>query len=71
MFKWANRYGAINDTADILLADDDRTYELIDKIFATLSECFTTRKISAWTRRIWWVLVNTAISTAITTILKL
>ncbi len=45
MFKWANRYGAINDTADILLADDDRTYELIDKIFATLSECFTTRKI--------------------------
>ena len=45
MFKWANRYGAINDTADILLADDDRTYALIDKIFATLSECFTTRKI--------------------------
>ena len=45
MFKWVNRYGAINDTADILLADDDRTYELIDKIFATLSECFTTRKI--------------------------
>ena len=45
MFKWINQYGCINDTADILLADDDRTYKLIDEMLATLAECFTTRKI--------------------------
>lgn len=45
MFKWINKYGCINDTADILLADDDRTYKLIDEMLATLAECFTTRKI--------------------------
>ena len=33
------------DYDDILLTDDDRTYELIDRMFATLSECFATRKI--------------------------
>ena len=33
------------DYDDILLADDERTYELIDHMFATLSECFASRKI--------------------------
>ena len=33
------------DCADILLTDDDRTYELIDHMFATLSECYTSRRI--------------------------
>lgn len=33
------------DTADIMLTDDDRTYELIDHMFASLSKCFKTRKI--------------------------
>ena len=33
------------DCADILLTDNDRIYELIDHMFATLSECYTTRKI--------------------------
>ena len=45
IFKWQGVYGDINDTADILLAEDKRTYELIDKMFATLSQCFTSRKI--------------------------
>ena len=33
------------DCNDIILADDPRTYELIEHLFTTLSECFTTRKI--------------------------
>ncbi|MBR7098615.1 MAG: family 20 glycosylhydrolase, partial [Clostridia bacterium] len=33
------------DCDDILLTDDERTYELIDHMFATLSECFASRKI--------------------------
>ena len=33
------------DTADIMLVDDERTYELIDHMFASLSKNFKTRKI--------------------------
>ena len=40
------RWGQIPvDCDDILLADDPRTYELIEHMFATLSECFATRKL--------------------------
>lgn len=34
------------DTADILLAGDEKVYELIDKMFATISQCFTSRMIN-------------------------
>lgn len=34
------------DTADILLAGDEAVYELIDKMFASLSECITGRTIN-------------------------
>ncbi|MBE6597051.1 MAG: beta-N-acetylhexosaminidase [Ruminococcaceae bacterium] len=33
------------DCDDILLVDDERTYELIEHMFKTLSECFASRKI--------------------------
>ncbi len=33
------------DCQDILLCDDERTYELIDRMLATLSECFSSRRI--------------------------
>ena len=33
------------DMPDTLLVDDDRTYELIDKMFSTLSACFNTKKV--------------------------
>ena len=33
------------DCNDILLTDDERTYELIDHMFSTLSECYKSRKI--------------------------
>ena len=35
-----------NDCDNILLVDDERTYELIDRMFATTSECFRSRKIN-------------------------
>ena len=42
----AFRWGIIpKDCNDIMLTDDERTYELIDRMFATLSECFASRKI--------------------------
>ena len=34
------------DTSDILLAGDEAVYELIDKMFATVSKCFTSRIIN-------------------------
>lgn len=33
------------DTDDILMVDDNSTYVLIEKMFKTLSECFTTKKL--------------------------
>ena len=42
IFRWGK---FPKDCNDILLCDDDRTYELIDRMFATLSECFRSRKI--------------------------
>lgn len=44
IFRW-RPYQSINDTADILLIDDERTYQLIDNMFKTLRECFTTDTI--------------------------
>ena len=42
----ALRWGNIPvDTGDIMLTDDPRTYELIDRMFATLSQCFASRMI--------------------------
>lgn len=34
------------DTDDILLAGDEAVYELIDRMFATISECFTSRTVN-------------------------
>lgn len=39
------RYQKINDTADILLTDDENTYEFIEKMIKTCAECFTSRNI--------------------------
>ena len=41
-FKWKK---VPIDCDDILLTDDEKTYTLIDKMFASLSECFKTRRI--------------------------
>lgn len=39
-------YGEIVDVNDILLAGEEKTYELIDKIFQTLAENFTSRYVN-------------------------
>ena len=39
-------YRSIVDTDDILLIDEPKTYALIDKIFATLAENFTSRLVN-------------------------
>ena len=39
-------YAEIIDVNDILLIDDDKTYDLIDKIFSTLSHTFTSRNVN-------------------------
>ena len=44
MFKWPE-YAGCNDTADILLIDDDRTYYLINNIFSTISSCFRSKHV--------------------------
>ena len=42
IFRWGK---FPRDCEDILLTDNERTYQLIDRMFATLSECFKSRKI--------------------------
>lgn len=44
LFKW-NEYAQCNDTADILLIDCDRTYQLINNIFSTISHCFRSKHV--------------------------
>ena len=45
MFKWRSEYESINDCDDILLIGEEKTYELIEAMLSTVSECFTSRKI--------------------------
>ncbi len=44
IFRWPE-YQKINDTADILLVGDEGTYTLIENMFKTLAETFTTRTV--------------------------
>ena len=39
-------YRGITDMGDILLAGEERTYELIERMFRTCAECFTSRRIN-------------------------
>ncbi len=43
LFRWPVYYRTVRDCIDVLLVDEERTYTLIDNIFATLEQCFTTR----------------------------
>lgn len=44
-FRWP-RFASIRDCDDILLVDDERTYQFIENMFATLAKCFTSRKVN-------------------------
>lgn len=43
--RWRD-YASIADMEYMLLADDERTYQLIDKMFETISQCFTTKLVN-------------------------
>lgn len=45
IFKWAE-YQNVRDIANILLVGEEKTYELIEKMFKTLRDCFDTEKIN-------------------------
>lgn len=45
LIRWPE-YWHHSDIDEILLVDDDRTYALIDKMFGTLEECFTSRTVN-------------------------
>ena len=43
--RW-KKYKEICDSGNVLLVGDERTYELIDKMFASCRECFTSNRIN-------------------------
>lgn len=43
--RW-KAYVDLTDTGDILLVGEERTYGLIEKMFQTCAECFTSRRIN-------------------------
>ena len=43
------------DEADVILTDDERTYEFIDNLIRTVSECFRTRRIHIGMDEAWSV----------------
>ncbi len=45
IFKW-NEYKPVNDVGDILLTDDERSYTLIENMFASLRKAFSTDKVN-------------------------
>lgn len=46
IFKWDEYNVYCHDVADILLVGAERTYKLLENIFKTLAECFTSRRVN-------------------------
>lgn len=44
IMRWS--YSSYCDVGDILCAGEDKTYQLIEDMFATLNECFTSRTVN-------------------------
>ena len=44
IFRW-KEYAVVNDFADILLPEEERTYALIENIFKTLRKCFSSEYV--------------------------
>ncbi len=44
MFRW-DRYSKVNDCADILLCGEEKTYELIDEMFASVAASYSSRLV--------------------------
>ena len=45
LFRWRD-YSDLCDCDDILICDEDKTYQLIEDMFSTLEECFSTRIVN-------------------------
>ena len=45
IFRW-NEFSSINDVSDILLCDDEKTYNLIEKMISSLRNMYSTNKIN-------------------------
>ncbi len=45
LFRW-EEYQKVRDCNDILLIDEERTYELLENIFATISKNFSSRRVN-------------------------
>lgn len=45
LVRW-KPYADISDVKDILLVDAEKTYQLIDKMFETISKCFTSKTVN-------------------------
>ena len=43
--RWDHRFGRVMDQRDVLLVGEEETYLLIDKMFASLAACFTSRRV--------------------------
>ena len=43
--RWEHRFGKVMDQRDVLLVGEEETYALIDKMFAQMAKCFTSRRI--------------------------
>lgn len=44
--RWREYWASCTDTGDILLAGEERTYRLIEHMFQTCAECFSSRRIN-------------------------
>ena len=51
--RWTHQYGSIIDTADILMVGEERTYTLIENMFRTVSECFTSKCVNIGMDEAW------------------
>ncbi|MBR4419301.1 MAG: beta-N-acetylhexosaminidase [Clostridia bacterium] len=45
IFYW-NKFAPINDVGDILLAEDEKTYDLIEKMFKSIANSYSTKTIN-------------------------
>lgn len=46
LFRWWRTYSNIRDYGDIFLVGEEKTYELIDAMFATIHKCFRSRIVN-------------------------
>lgn len=45
MLRWKTVYGDIHDCRDVMIAEHEKTYKLVEAMISTCAECFTSKKI--------------------------